>query len=607
MLDLDKHLDIKKLNFLPAGPYGILTASLIVGLLALGLFGSLMWPASGGPSRVSGSASVANALELDVMNIDPVIAKHFRLSEVSGVLINDIPRGTARRLIGLKRGDVILKFNDVSVQSTEHLGHLMSHTNVGESIRFLVSRNGEHIGVSTKIPKPAGIGDFFRPTVINTAVVLLIFAVTFTSLFFNLLDRTVCLMLGAVLMLVAGSLLGFYDQGQAYRSIHMSPILILVGMSIFSISLERLKFFDYAAKRIVLLMEGNGTRVAVALCVMTYALSLLINNLTTILVTVPITLYTYRNLKMSPIPVVIGEIIASNIGGASTMIGDFPNILISSNTGLPFVDFLVYMTPICFVLLVAVISYLKYAEFSKMKNVAAPTIKQAFLKKLEVDLATMSIDWDTIKRVLGTLALVVIGLIILPAYGLKAATITLGGGFILLAMDRHHARDTIKKISFTDILFFIALFILVGGALHSGLLEGMAGLLDQVSMHNRYAYCLILMWGVAFITAFLNAGPAAAFFLPVVLTSPFAASSDIVWWTLSLGILAGSSATLTGATAGIVTQTILDNDREEQGTAADLPLLTFGAYSKCGVPIALIMLILSSVYIAFLESLPGIP
>jgi len=147
---------------------------------------------------------------------------------------------------------------------------------------------------------------------------------------------------------------------------------------------------------------------------------------------------------------------------------------------------------------------------------------------------------------------------------------------------------------------------MVGGALHSGLLENISHTITSISAGNRLFYLLTLMWVAAFFTAFLNAGPSTAFFIPIVMHSQFTNFSDLVWWALSLGVLAGSSATITGATAGIVTQTMLEEKSTSGMLSKDGRFLTFGEYSKVGVPIALMFLVISSLYIAFLCAIPGI-
>ncbi|MFT7636448.1 MAG: Na+/H+ antiporter NhaD/arsenite permease-like protein [Candidatus Omnitrophota bacterium] len=560
-------------------------------------------------SRAGHSAHVrttgfAQVLELNVVDVDWVIAKQFGLADHTGVLVNEIPTGSARRLVRLKRGDIIKKYNAIQIQSAHHLGHLMSQSKPGEKVQFSIFRGGEMHRMRTTIPYPSTIDGLFRPTVVSSMVVIGIFALTFTCLFLNVFNRLICVVMGAVLMLACGSLIGFYNQSKAFAAIQMSPILILIGMSIFSIILGRLKFFDYAAKSLVILVKGQSMHAIIGLCLLTYVLSMLMNNLTTILVIIPITLGLCHEMKLPPVPVLVAEIIASNIGGASTMIGDFPNIVISTNTGLQFMDFLIFMMPICAILLASLFWYLRWTEFSKLPRIKSPELNRAFLNKLSKDIDDLNMDWPAVHQVLFILSIVILCLIFLPAFGLGAATITLGGGFLLLALNRKDIADVIKQISFIDIIFFIALFILVGGALHSGLLEKVSGLLDGVAGANRYLYTVYLLWGVALVTAFLNAGPASVFFIPVVMQSPFASSSDIVWWALALGILVGSSATLTGATAGIVTQTITEEDPIYGLKATKKYLLTFGAYSRIGAPVAGVMLFISTIYIIFLCSLP---
>lgn len=549
------------------------------------------------------SISGASAIELSVVNVNPIIAREFNLPNVSGVLVNDTPKGTARKIIGLRRGDMVLKYNNVEVQSVSHLEYLMYHQQSGDTVNFLIWRNGRMFDLSARLPQSAGIKNIYNSTFLNIIIVLVILILTFTALFFNLIERTVCVVLGAAVMMVFGAIFGFYNQTKAFNSIDMSPILIFVGMSVFSIFLERLKFFDYISKKIIVRMKADVIKVVFALCIMTYVFSLFVNNLSTILVIIPITLYICKGLNINPVSVVIAEVIASNIGGASTMTGDFPNMLISSSTGLLFFDFLVFMAPICLVMLLFLLWYMKQFEFSKNKRRKSPIIEKEFLEKLEEDLSSMKIDWPAVKRVIIAVGCVIAGLMILPFFRIKPATIAFTGGAILLAIENKNAKDVLKRLNFADIIFFIALFIIVGGALHSGLLKGISDIISSLSMGNKMLYLIILMWTAAFFTAFLNAGPATAFFIPIVLHAHFAAFGDIVWWALSLGVLAGSSATITGATAGIVTQTIIEENRF---LGIETDLLTFGNYSKKGVPIALMFLVISTVYILFLCSIPGI-
>lgn len=576
---------------------------IVILIVLAALFDSRKVPNPQTLSRLA-SGSTSSTLELKVVNVNPVIARQFNLKNVSGVLIEAVPKGTARRRLGLKRGDIILKYNNVRVESVSHLGHLMLGSHAGGTVTFMISRKGRVFSVSAKIPQSAGT-DFFFSRVRDKFVIVVILILIFSALFSNLINRTVCVTLGAVLMLVVGSIFGFYDQIKAFDSIRMSPILIFIGMSVFSIFLESLRFFDYVAKKMIVRMRAEATKIVFTLCFMTYVFSLFVNNLSAILVIVPITLYVSRGLGINPVPVVIAEIIASNIGGASTMIGDFPNMLISASTGLVFFDFLIFMAPIGLILLLSLFWYMKQFEFIQKRR-KSPTLEKEFLKKMEKEVSSMEVNWPSVKRALFILACVIVGFIVLPFLRIEPATIALAGGFILLALENKSAKEILKKVSFTDVLFFISLFIIVGGALYSGLLKSISDIIISLTLGNKMLYLILLMWIAAFFTAFLNAGPATVFFIPIVMHSPFAGFSDIVWWALSLGVLAGSSATITGATAGVVTQTILDEYNSLGLNGKDKFLITFRSYSQKGIPIALMFLMISSIYIVFLCSIPGV-
>jgi Na+/H+ antiporter NhaD/arsenite permease-like protein len=150
------------------------------------------------------------------------------------------------------------------------------------------------------------------------------------------------------------------------------------------------------------------------------------------------------------------------------------------------------------------------------------------------------------------------------------------------------------------------LFILVGGAQHAGLLKDISDMISALSMGNGIVYLLLLMWSAALCAAFLNAGPAAAFFIPMLMHGPYSVFNDTVWWALSFGILAGSCATLTGATGGIVAQTLVDENELALKNNMKQTELTFHRFSQRGVPIALTFLAISSIYITVLAMSQGI-
>ncbi|MBF0494551.1 MAG: PDZ domain-containing protein [Candidatus Omnitrophica bacterium] len=545
----------------------------------------------------------SSAIEFNVVNVNPIIAKDFGLASVAGVLVNDVPKGSAMRLIDIRRGDVILKYNAVDVQSANHLTYLMSQTKQGDTISFVINRNGKTLTLVNKVPVNAGV-DIFGPRGRDIMVVLVIIAITFTMLFLNLFNRTVCVTLGAVLMLAAGSVFGFYKQSEAFDSISMSPIFIFMGMSIFAIFLEDLRFFEYVARRTILFLKFDQIKLILSLFGITFVASAFMNNISIILVMVPITIYSAKGLGFDPIPVVIAEVISSTLGGNATPIGDFSNMLMATRAGLTFVEFIMFMGPICLICFAVFMWYMWFFEFRKQKRSKSDKLEKVFLKKVGAEVDSMNMDWVSIKRVLIILGSVLVAFLVLPGFKVHLAPIAMGGGFILLAIENHKAKEVIKKISLTDVIFFIALFLIVGGALYSGLLKVISNCLLAASMGNQLVYLLLLMWTTAVFTSFLNSGPASAFFIPIVMHSGYADFSDVVWWAMSIGTMAGGSACITGASAGIISQTLVDELHTSHLADKGAKGITFGNYCMRGVPVAVIFLTIASFYIWFLTMLP---
>ncbi|MBF0386923.1 MAG: PDZ domain-containing protein [Candidatus Omnitrophica bacterium] len=598
-LNIRRSMQEDGLKRIKSFPFMETAIALVVVIVLAALFiDSRQMPQRGTPRLAQSGGS--SAIEFDGITVNPVIAKEFNLPVVAGVLVNNVPKGAARRLIDIRRGDVILKYNNVDIQSASHLAFLMSQNKPGDKVTFVIMRNGGKLTMSERLPMNAGV-DLFGPSGRNILVVLVIVAITFAMLFLNLFNRTVCVTLGAVLMLLAGTAFGFYNQTEAFDAIHMSPIFIFMGMSIFTIFLEDLRVFEFCAKKIVVMFKANTMKVVFALCVVTAVASAFVNNISIILVVIPITIYVARGLNFDPIPVIVSELISSVIGGNMTPVGDFSNMLMASSAGLSFLDFLIVMGPICAILLGVFLWFMWYTEFRHKEKHRSIKLEKAFLAQVEDELSAMKMDWPRIKRVLIVLGCVLVAFLVLPFFKVRLAPIALGGGFLLLALENHKAREVIKKISLTDMLFFIALFLIVGGALYSGLLKVVSDTLVTLSMGNKILYPILLMLTMAIFTALMNAGPATAFLVPIVMHSGFADFTDVVWWALNLGSIAGACACISGASAGVVSQTLV----EEMGKdLKNKEGLSFASYSRRGIPFAIVVLVLASFYIIFLSLLP---
>ncbi|GAB4273164.1 MAG: ArsB/NhaD family transporter [Deferrisomatales bacterium] len=419
----------------------------------------------------------------------------------------------------------------------------------------------------------------------GAAAVLLVFLGTFGALALDLVGRLTAVALGAAGCLTLGAALGFYfpSQAAAYLWGKGDTLLLLAGIGLVTGLLQEGGFFERLARRVVAAAGGDPRRVVLSLCALTYGLSLLMNNLATILVIVPLSLRVAEALDLDPVDLVLGEIIASNLGGASTMIGDFPNMLIATETGLPFHDFLVYLAPVCLLelgLLLAVLG---------VRTPRRPVAAQR-LRRLTAGLASSRWDPVAVSRGQAILAAMVAGFALGGWLGVGPGAIAAAGaGAALLAAGRHRSA-LVRHAGGDDVLFFACLFLMVGAVDASGALDGVARSWAGLWQGGRVAGGLALVWGAAGLTCFLNAGPTTALLVHLVLTSA-APADPAVWWALSLGVCAGSSATLTGATAGPVSASLL----ERRGVC-----LTFNRFARTGVPVMVGFLLLSSAYVVWL-------
>lgn len=414
----------------------------------------------------------------------------------------------------------------------------------------------------------------------------------FYLLYKKIIHRTIIIITFAAKILFVGTVIGFYKPMDALFAIRFDTLSLLLGLGIISVILDKAGFFNYMAERVAGYAGGNLRRAMVLFCLMSFACSLVVNNLTTILIVVPITLKLAARLRFDPRPLVIGEIIASNIGGASTMVGDFPNMLISTETGISFNQFIVFMMPPCLIFLAILLVFLssragncRLAEAASADSDSQPVVNQT---------AT--------NRTLAILAVVVILFVFGNRLALNPASVALGGGlaaFFLCGLQRN---DILRSLNYDDIIFFIGLFIVVGAIEATGFLNRVTDLIIFLSGGRVWLSCLFMMWLAALMTAFLNAGPSTAFFLPVVAGLSINSGTHIEWWALSLGVLAGSSATIIGATAGPVAVTMVENFYAEHDLEmSEGNTITSEQFSRIGLGMAAMILGLSNIYIIFLS------
>jgi Na+/H+ antiporter NhaD/arsenite permease-like protein/S1-C subfamily serine protease len=601
------------------------------------------------------SEPICSWLGVEMLPVNQVIATQLSVSQRGGELVNYIRNNSPAEHAGLKRGDVITGINSHKITDRPSFNEMIPQLCQKNKIKLTVLRDGRQKNIAVYWDKtmyvPPGGG-----SLAEVVLVVLIFSVMYYFVYKNVFDRVVLFVLGAIVVAITGHHLGFYEQEQMASALlgKLDVLLFIVGMQLVTGVLDEAGALKYLAKKITLATGGNSWRVMWLFCLVTYGFSLFVNNLTTIMLMAPMVLSLSKYLDCNPKPFLISMIIASNLGGASTMIGDFPNMLIGTETGLSFYQFTSYMLPVCLLELLVLLMYLRIARLSIFKTTAplrsltsdgypnfeppdedfpeladrpvGPGSNNPLLS-IKQSLPRAIKSRDTLRRGLIILALVIVGFLVSDFMNWSPAVIALCGGIIALAFGGCEPFSLLQKVSIKDILFFSGLFVLVGAAEASGALGYISGAIVALAFGNTLVLCLLLMWAGAFVTCFLNAGPTTALFLPIVLSFKSAAPHSLYWWSLSLGVCAGSSGTLVGATAGSVTATMIDRFIKEQnkstaGSVEDdrigsveavgdssnstdkggqnLTKLTFKEYASLGLPIMVIFLLISSIYITVL-------
>jgi len=589
------------------------------------------------------SESVCNWLGAEMLGVNPVIATGLSTSEGRGQVVNHIQNNSPAEHAGLKRGDIVMEIDRNRITDTSSFDKTALELCQTNKTKLRVLREGNFKTLTVNWNKPM-YGPSGGGSMAEVVLVVLIFSVMYYFVYKNMFDRVVLFVLGAIVVAITGHHLGFYEQEQMASSLlgKLDVLLFIVGMQLVTGVLDEAGALEYLSKKITLVTGGNSWRVMWLFCLVTYACSLVVNNLTTIMLMAPMVLSLSKYLDCNPKPFLISLIIASNLGGASTMVGDFPNMLIGTETGLPFYQFTSYMLPICLLELFVLLVYLRLGQSSLFKAAAPlhsltadgypnfeppdedfpelsddPDSNDSLLHTIKQSLPRAIKSRDTLRRGLIILAIVIAGFLLSDIMNWSPAIIALVGGIIALAFGGCEPFSLLQKVSIRDILFFSGLFVLVGAAEASGALGYLSGAIVSLSFGNTLILCLLLMWTGAFVTCFLNAGPTTALFLPIVLSFQSAAPHSLYWWSLSLGVCAGSSGTLMGATAGSVTATMIDKFIKKQGESTDaseeviggdslnptdkdrycLTKLTFKEFASLGLPIMVIFLLISSAYI----------
>jgi len=392
--------------------------------------------------------------------------------------------------------------------------------------------------------------------------------------------RTKVALLGAAIVTL---FVAEFDQEKAIESVDFNTIGLLVGMMILVYVTQQSGVYDYIAVRAGQLSKGRPLAVVMSMAVTTAVLSALLDNLTTILLVVPVTFLLCDTLDIDPIPLIVIEVMSSNIGGTATLIGDPPNIIIAGRTGLSFNAFIVNLAPIVVVTLALVIPLL-YLYFRRSFQISEQNRRYV----MELDASASISNPKELRRTGPVLLATILAFFAHQALHVEPATVALTGAAVALLITTIPLEKTLSNIEWPTIFFFVALFVMVGALEETGAIGEVASFAKDLTGGDRTAELLGIVWISAAGSGVVDNIPFTTAMLPVVSELQGQGGDDAYWWALSLGACFGGNATLIAAAANVAAAGLTERAGNPIG---------FKSFLKIGVPVTLISVTLASAYV----------
>jgi Na+/H+ antiporter NhaD/arsenite permease-like protein len=414
----------------------------------------------------------------------------------------------------------------------------------------------------------------------DVAAAATIFVITYALIATDRVDKTVAALLGGLAMVV----LRVLDQETAFHAIDFNVIFLLAGMMALAGTLRRTGFFQWVAIRSAKVAGGDPFRLIVVLSVVSAVLSAFLDNVTTVVLIAPVTLYIAATLRVSPFPFLVSEILASNIGGTATLIGDPPNILIGSASGLDFAAFLGTMAPAALLVFVAFIVTVRF--FFRGALEVHAEVREAVLALDEREVLT---DPRLLRISLAVIGLTIVGFLVHGALGYEPATIALLGAALLMLVTRSDPAEVLREIEWPTVFFFVGLFMLVEGVVEVGIIGAIAAGLFDLTAGDQSITTIGLLWLSGVASAIVDNIPYTAAMIPVVRElGAQGLAIEPLWWSLALGACLGGNATIIGASANVVVANLAGR--------AGHPI-TFRGFLPYGAVVVVESLVISSVYL----------
>jgi len=422
-----------------------------------------------------------------------------------------------------------------------------------------------------------------------------IFLIVFVAISLRWMHETAAALLGAVAVwlvhYVGGALfpaLHFLSFEQSMLFVDWNVIFLILGMMIFMAMFSETGVFNWLAFRAFRLARGNAWLLGMALLLLTGVVSAFLNDVTAILLLVPLSIEIAQTVGIHPFAYVIPEVLASNIGGAATIIGDPPSTIVGSHLGLSFVEYMVNMTPIallCMIPLLVLTTLLYWREFKGARERLSPTL----VAKLEADARITDRALLIKTGLVGALTLVLF--LTGDFFGMPPSVIALTGAAILVAWVRPDMHRMLREVDWTTLVFFIGIFVVVGGLEESGVISWLAGLIGDLAGEDLVLASILMTWIPGVASGVVANIPFTVAALPIAdyLTATIpGATNGVLYWALILGADLGGNATYLGSAPNIVAVGLL----AQAGYR-----LSFGRFMRDGVPLTLVTLVLATLWL----------
>lgn len=409
-----------------------------------------------------------------------------------------------------------------------------------------------------------------------------IFVVALTLIFTEKMNRSITGFAGAALMVGVGTALEFYSQEEAIQAIDFNTLGLLLGMMLLVALLEPTGFFQYLAIWAARLSKGRPVRLMVLLGTVTTVLSMFLDNVTTVVLIAPVTVLISEILGLNPIPYLMAEALLSDTGGVATLVGDPPNVVIASAAGFSFNDFLTHSLPIVFFAWLAALFLLRYLFRDELRTMPANSDPV-----LKLDPNEALHDRKTTKRVLIVLGVAMVFFFIHHILHVQPSFIAMSAAAVALVWVQPDLHETLQRVEWNVLIFFGALFVMVGGLEAAGVLHQLAELIGSAGKLSPVTFGVLTIWVVAILSAIVDNIPITVALIPIFVELEHAGINvQPLWWALALGAGFGGNGTIIGSTANVFIASLSERTKYP---------ITSQLWSKRGLPVMIVTCLIGSV------------